>query len=43
MTVRILRNGVHAARLILGKGAVVTLPRAEAEALISAGSALSLH
>lgn len=43
VTVRILKNGVHAGRLILGKGAVVTLPKPEADALVAAGSAVSLH
>lgn len=42
VTVRILKNGVHAGHLILGKGAVVTLPKPEAAALVAAGSAASL-
>lgn len=42
VTVRILKNGVHAGRMILGKGAVVRLPQAEAAALAAAGSAISL-
>lgn len=43
VSVRVLRNGVHAGRLILGKGAVVLLPPAEAQALSSAGSAILLN
>lgn len=43
VTVRVLKNGVHAGRLILGKGAVVSLPQAEAAALVDAGSARALH
>lgn len=43
VSVRILKNGVHAGRLILGRGAVVSLPQAEADALVAAGSALSLN
>lgn len=43
VTVRILKNGVHAGRMILGKGAVVRLPQEEAAPLAAAGSAISLN
>ena len=43
VSVRVLRNGIHAGRMILGKGAVVLLPPAEAQALSAAGSAILLN
>ncbi len=43
VTVRILRDGVHAGGFILGKGAVVRLCRADADGLVASGSAVALN
>lgn len=43
VTVRILKNGVHAGGMILGKGAVVTLQDAEAQGLADNHSAKKLN
>lgn len=43
VTVRILKNGVHAAGWIFGAGAVARIPEPEARPLIKAGSAEPLY
>lgn len=42
VTVRVIKSGVHAGGMILGKGAVVRLREQDAKPLIDAGSAISL-
>lgn len=42
VTVRVLKSGVHAGGMILGKGAVVRLAEGDAAGLIAAGSAKAL-